>query len=808
MHAPRTVSPSLAVALSWASIAALPTLASAGPGLSLSNSMTVSRGQAATISPGDACEPPAPAPSPPPASTWIAGGGCFADRFFVEVATGDPDLPAGFEAALDARLDAHKADLLDWICPDGDLVCRDISQPTPAAVTPVLMASRAWSVELSAPVRADKLCAAVSGVRAMAAEAMKTVGLSRQHPLPFVGRQCAMRMMDAEVAASQDMREWHLDAIFDGMPPRPESDPVKLALLDTGVRQAVALDLGVEQLWTRLDHIEHDPGATRHPHASWMALLIDQLSANSVIYDARVLNEDGIGAIADLAAALEYLLLEPDLQSGPLVVNLSLGWAPELSRTRVVDGPGCTSWEDPAGESVRFALGKLRDRDATHATVVLAAAGNRPERAERIAELYDGYFAVATDVAGQILPPHSACAAAPAAPAPDWFYPAEWNRRPTCEIDALGVMGPPRYLSWAVGATDDRDAPTVLSIDGPEPPVVAPGQHVYVDHPFAGDPIPAPMCAQTPSPNLLHLPGAVTGTSAATALVSAAAAEAQSARLRFGRAPLSGAALQHLVHLTALELGRDAWRPDPGGLDPVEARRLSFCGLYTAVEQDGVSGDLACQDLLACVTQPRSAVVDGGLVADCADAARDCFNATGCRGAVPERVTWDAAYTPPTPCLDDALCNAAWLSADPCQMPGAGGCPHEQYVDQHSAAPIGTMPGIPGCPDCGFLDDPGLVEGQLVGEISEQLKAGTVLRYPVVVVEYDDAFNSPHTEYIVLPQSQTWGPGDIVVVKDLPPLSNGARTALKGAALTLYTLAERPGEPSTTNASPLRILDP
>ncbi|MEZ4436784.1 MAG: S8/S53 family peptidase [bacterium] len=753
----------------------------------------------------DGCVPAAPAPPPwtPPATS--IGGGCFADRFFVEVATGDPDLPAAYEAALQARLDAHKVDLLDWICPDGDLVCRDPSQPTPATVAPVLTAPRAWTIVLSAPARDDKLCEAVEGIRTIAREAKKRVGLGPAHPMPFVGRQCALRAMDAELAATPEMLKWHQDLVYDGLTPEAPGEPVNVLLLDTGVRWQVGDDLGVQTLWTQLDGIQSDASMPLHPHGTWMALFIRQLSPSARIFDLRVLNEHGIGAISDLATALDDAIGEDDFEVGPLVVNLSLGWAPELSRPRVITGPACSGVEDPVGEAVRYALARFGDRDADiDSTVVLAAAGNRPERAARAAELYGAFFAVAEDTGGP-RPPHSACPGAPAPPAPDWFYPAEWNRRPTCELQGT-TLGAPRYLAWAIGATDDRDEATVLSIDGPEPPVVAPGQHVYADHPFGGDPVPAPLCTGAPSVNLLHLPGAVTGSSVSTALVAGAAAEAQRRRAEHGQAPLAGAALQHLVHLSALEVGRPAWRPDPGGLDPVEVRRLSWCGLFGALEEAGTGGAAACTDLLACVATPRAAVVDGALIAACGDAARDCFAATGCAGVRPRPVSWSPGYSAPVVCVEDEACPDVWVSTAACELPGAGGCPHEQNIEQHQAAPMGPSPGLAGCPECSFVDHPSGPDGTLLGEITESLSFGTVLRYPIILVDYELPLGNPVREYIHLPQSQPWQAGDNVKTVNLPALSAAARSAPKGVQLSLWVLVDPLFGPSTSNVSPLRLI--
>lgn len=752
----------------------------------------------------DACVPPSPAPPPYSAPPLTIGGGCFSDRFFVEAPTGVVDLPATFAAALQTRLDAHKAALLDWICPDNDFVCRDPSQPTPAAVVPTLAAHRAWSIVLSAPVRQDKLCDAVAGIRLIADEAQKAIGLPATHPLPFVGRQCALRAMDAELAATPAMLKWHRDVINDGLAPEGPGEPINVLLLDTGVRTSVGDDLGVQTLWTQLDGVDHDASIPLHPHATWMALLIAQMSPSARIFDVRVLNENGIGAISDLATALDDALSEDWFEAGPLVVNLSLGWAPELSRPRVITGPSCTSHEDPVGESVRFALGRYADREAIGATVVLAAAGNRPERAARAAELYGAFFAVATDL-GEPLPPHSACPGAPSPPAPDWFYPAEWNRRPTCEADSDGLPLSPRYLAWAIGATDDRDLPTVLSIDGPEPPVVAPGQHVYVDHPFGGDPVPAPLCTGAPAVNLLHLPGAITGTSAATALVAGVAAESQWQRLKHGQAPLAGAALQHLTHLLAVDLARPAWRPDPSGSDPVAVRRVSWCGLWSALEEDGTAGAPACVDLLACVATPRAAVVDGALIAACADAARDCFALSGCPGSRPAPPSWSPGYTAPVICLEDAACPDDWTSTAACEL-SSGGCPHEQNIDQHSAAPVGPQPGTPGCPDCSFVDDPNEPDGTLLGEITESLPFGTVLRYPIILVDYLSPGGNPVREYIHLPQSQAWSAGDTVKTYNLPALSPAARNSSKGPELSLWVLVDPLFGPSTTNVSPLRLI--
>ncbi len=755
----------------------------------------VVRGQAAEAQIAPACVQPAP--PPPSQAPGAAGLGCFSDRFFVDLPAEAGPLPDGYTIELYDQLDGMKADVLDWVCPDNDPGCHDLSNPLPLAVHEVLDANRAWSVQFTSPVRDDKLCLAVMGLRNAAYEAKKV--LQPGGPIPLVGRECAMRIMGgAQSQPSPDMLQWHLRKL--GVQPGAgePGPPVPVVVLDTGIRAEVGGPLGVRVMVDSLAVGGANPMATIHPHGTHMAALIDQVSPNAHIHDLRVLDENGHGAIADLAAGLEQVAQSDWFEEGPLIVNMSLGWAPELSRPRRLEGAGCTVQEDPVGESVRWALSLLADRGETLPTLVVAAAGNRPHRAALVDGLYADLFAVDRDVAG-LLPPRSNCNSAPAAPSPDWFYPAEWNRRPTCDDQG----NDPRYLVWAVGATDSRELPGALTVDNAETPVVAPGEHVYVDFPYS-DPLPPDDCGGDGYPNRLTLPAAVTGSSASAALTSAVAAEAQSRLIKNVEPTLSGPAMQRLIWLTGDDVTgfggwvRDPWRPDPMNGNPVGLSRLSWCGVFHAVEQGTVGSDPGCEALLACAEPAAlpAAVVDGDLEADCRAAADACLASAVCNPPQEVRIGWPANYTAPATCLAPFACPSAWSSASPCEATGVG-CGYERSIEQHSAAPVGPQPGTMGCPDCAFD-----IAGTLFGEINPAFAPGTTLTYPYLVVDYYPTGSwTSEREWVAVPQGGAWQPGDYVKVSNLPPLPAGT-----GHKLSLWTYVDPPGTGNaTSDMSPLRL---
>lgn len=759
---------------------------------------------------GGACVPaladPALPDQTPGGALWTIGRGCYDDRFFIDVPADQAALPAGYAAALQDELDAAKIQLLDFICPDGDMVCRDPTRPTPASVSAPLQANRSWTVVFDAPVRAAKLCEAVGGLQQMAGLAHQAVAEGPLEGELFVGRECAMRTLDAEQEASRDMQEWHLDTLFQGILPAPSRVPIDVVIVDTGIRQQLVDDFEIRSLGSALDVGGADPMAPLHPHASHMALLVKKMSESAQLYDLRVLDEDGNGAIADLAAALERIHLSDLFEAGPLIVNLSLGWPPELSRPRRITGPNnCEAFEAPVGESVRWALAQLDSRNEAHSTIVLAAAGNRPGRASLNGDLYSSLFSVRTDNGGNMVPAHQPCPNVTIPPSPDWFYPAEWNRRPTCLGDGANIEAP-RYTVWAIGATNARDERSRLTIDGPEAPVVAPGEHVYVTYDQSDAPVET-MCNAVGDAGPLVLPAAITGSSASTALVAGAVAEVQSLLVDNLVDPLKAADMQHLVHLTGDPVGdgfsRRAWRPDPGGNGTVEIRRLSWCKLFFAVEQSIFNPGSRCSDALACVRPAggRPAVVDGAVTDDCGDAVRECGDQSPCNPVVWDHIPWRPGYQAAVTCREPEICPVAWTPSAPCEA--AGMCPYEGLTEQHSAAPLGPQPGEPTCPDCSFLNDFNLMNGTLYLEINHKFLTGTTVQYPYLVVDWLDNMTWKR-EYVPVPQAGPWGPGDNVKVENMPTL-DPSWFMYKEPELALWSWVTPPNGYPSADVSPIRL---
>ena len=473
-------------------------------------------------------------------------------------------------------------------------------------------------------VREVVLCQIVGEVRRMAMSAYRESlrgrvdgnQVGRMAKLIRVGRMCTFgpQGVQQQACGHREVLDWHLRRMGVSSSGAGEHDAkLELALIDTGLEPGFpSVGLEARPVWAAPGL----KGQRVHEHGTHMALLARQLAPDRRVKlsSYRIFNQYGESTPNLLARALDHALFpqckagaglapgpgrirrgrarpqRPVPPSHPIVVNLSLGWPPELTQPRRLTGykgtpeggggvrwESCTVTEAGVGAPVDFLLQAADqvDRSGERSVLVVAAAGNRPDpyKTRRRGSRFGGAFGVRGANAGDVASSKRELL---------WFYPAQYAR----ERWRLGAA------PVAVGAVDDRDMETVLSIPAAEPALVAPGQHVYTKatnrrDACEGGPLPSDACPEDPKEGGcdcpgLHLPSAITGTSVATALVSGAAARAQLVRLSRRQKPLSGRRLARLLYLSAepmarqLGLGTPAvtaqWRPAVVG---TRVRRLS-----------------------------------------------------------------------------------------------------------------------------------------------------------------------------------------------------------------------------------------
>lgn len=570
-------------------------------------------------------------------------------------------------------------------------------------------------------------CAAVAAARA-------AVSLTAGVPADtyWVGRECDALAASLESQPSAQMLTWHLDALgLPGgaatLPAAAPSGRVDLALVDSGVLPGVGSAVG---LATSFDAVG-TPGL--HEHGSAMALLSRQLAPQAGLHDVRALAAGGAGTSEGLATALDEAVFGAG-SSRPLVVNLSLGWPAELSRTARIRGGTCSSFEDPFGEAVRYVLDAARrlDDSGGRPVFISAAAGNRPRPVP----------------AALFPPPPSGIVdheCSPPSPGPALFVPGDYAR-----VDSCRAAAPDLRLTHAASVVDARHRPATLSIPGAETPLVAPGEHVMVDAAGAAS---APMCSAGQSfPPPVTLPASLSGSSVAAALVSGAAARAQEARLAARRAPLSQPALSRLLYLT----GRGLCRATAAGA-PV--RELHVGRLDLALSAS------ACEELVVCAEQTTASGV--ALLQACAPGLVACGleASDGQGGLAPCAAPGPTALAPPTN-YQPAAC-ALSRTAAAVAVPRAAcapACPDDAGQSPSLLGSIGPQPSEGGCPWCTLELGPSPGE-VMVGlfELNPAFEPTTTIADPWLVISGQTQSSGQPTTYYVDLSTVTspaeWYPG-------------------------------------------------
>lgn len=346
---------------------------------------------------------------------------------------------------------------------------------------------------------------------------------------------------------------WHQDAVAGRIPqvspaPEPTGDsgpiaaaPVMVAPANPGAAAVDPIVLLIDGPLSaraarllRIRAAERERAQSGSWHAAAMATLIRDIAP-----DVEIRSYNGLPGLAGaeagsptgaLAGALQRAYDDLSADTGrPVVVNLSLGWPPEMGTSALLRGADqCETTEGPSGQAVAEMLRRL---DGLR-TLIVAAGGNRGPSLVAAAEAPP-----APSQPGWVL--ERPC---DAARGPELFFPASWDR-PTCEEVPIDQWAP---MVLAVGA-HGRQARLPLA---PSSVLMAPGVGV----PLRGH-------------SELALPPRITGTSAAAAITSGVAA-LQATRRLYGpllehlrQTVLSGA--QACPGLPGLYLGACPQAPAP-----------------------------------------------------------------------------------------------------------------------------------------------------------------------------------------------------------------------------------------------------
>lgn len=720
---------------------------------------------------GERLHPPAPSASRP----------CRSDSFFIEVPSwAEPSwrdnsfLQEGAEQNISTRLSRFAR--TEWFCGQNRAECPHTLKIEMKALLPVRTSTRTarggdWRntghlrfyqvrfFDAGRPrplaILPDAEGEVVDGLRKVFRE---TVGTTTPF---YVGRSCD----SVTLGGAEETMTWHhkridLPAIQIPQPAGP-SARVDIALIDSGVDLGVASEIGVVGP-------NHPPPL--HHHGTAMALFLHEAAPLARIHDLKVFDADGYGSIEQLALALDCALFDidnPDCMAHPtnagggsnrpLIINLSLGWVPELSDPSVLQaglarGP---IREDAVGEAVRWLLEGARLVETKQRPIfVVAATGNRPERLRPpLQEVREARFFPLRCPESPACPPlperEPECASSNTPyKGQRWFFPAEWAHRRSCD----GQRSKPAIV-FGVGAVDDRELPIALAIPNAESPLVAPGQYVYAHHVKANAFPSKSICDdQFDYPTGVRLPMPFTGTSVGAAFVSGTAARAQETVLRKNLPPMDWNALARLLYLS----GEDLRPLGPGGLakdtpgrktpEGITVRRLSIGRLDKA---------LRSPEVLSCIRNiKRSEAIDKQLENDCQAPLASAGVARKLVPAKPDfvdRTGWTIAECP----------GMKWsLTADAQDAELCPGetCPYEQVGYRTNFGSLSPQPGDGTCVECS-------VQSPLKIQLSPNHYAGTQIGEAYLVFSgpsrngsnpakayYLDLFQNPNPKAL-------WSPG-------------------------------------------------
>ncbi|MCA9551502.1 MAG: S8/S53 family peptidase [Myxococcales bacterium] len=682
---------------------------------------------------------------------WLSERTCPNDAFVVESPLWALPFPTSFAGGLASRMETA----LDtqWFCGPKESCSRsDFSvRVTPvladysnAAAFPNVLARRrdghrrflrvdflrrqslGWA---RVGVRSGRACSVVATLRA---EAYAQVGLAQPscsgscpQPSILVARECLTGAQDVEAWLDPSTTDWAYQRVAT---PGVGRGPVEVALLDAGVPPNLRAALGVVSESTPPAALLPSTGEY-HAHGAHMAAIIRRVAPDAVISSHRALDGNGTGGIGALARALDNALFpSPQLYTprAPLVVNVSMGFLPHLTRPSRLSGDACSTREDGLGESVRYMVDLAAQLDASGAPVLINAAGGNA-----ILEQTEPFNAVGDATAT------TPCGTDAAVWGPAAFFPAELQSHTSCRRYTLSFYGT-TYTFYAqqaapvlaVGASDYRDFPSSLTMRGAEPYVYAPGERVYATS--LGLAAPDPFVACGPSEvgraRAFEFPAAVSGTSASAAMVSGAVARALGmAPTREPGVPWQGAALARLVHLTGVRMCRTV----------KDRRRLDIERLEHAV-----TGQLcmALRECVASTAHPQVPIVGYQTPALCDAQLTSCFSGVpapdepGCWAEPPLEPAWPAGYVSSlygNPACATKIGVPAGPNVPVCT---SGRC----IYDQVSLSGVKPQPGEGACPNCKFSFNIASGVAQVRGEINDAFLPGTVIRNAYLVLLDED----------------------------------------------------------------------
>lgn len=551
----------------------------------------------------------------------------------------------------------------------------------------------------------------------------------------FVHRECDVSAANVEAVPSDDMLTWHYTRLQspDGMLPamNPANLPrgrvpvgapiVNVALVDTAVEKTVRGRLGVSPRYRGAE--------PRHPHGTTMALLLRQAAPGATLRAYTALGNGGAGTIADTATAIDAAIYDTLLLAGgawpgtqPLVINLSLGFPPELILDARLETSGYEALEDGAGEILRFVLTEARMRDSLGApTVVVAAAGNR------IGEGLDWTTFALMDAVSW---PRDACSVgSEELTSPAWFFPAGWGRMGHC----LGLDPGAAPLALGVSGVDAFDQQSGVGAGLNEAALVAPGEKIFVDHPAVAartsveDYCLADHGGVPPTPaTAVTLPAVVSGSSAATALVSGMAATIWARQLAGGGVPSRWSDLQELLYLSSMDLCRE-------NADGNWVRRISKFGLDRL---------MACPAAMACVDEWDAdlgldqGMTGRGLLDMCLEALVGCGLGFSLDGQFIPQCIYPFSYREVPWPADYDVAAGSCEEVNVAVPPAPAGCPGENCPDRTGMGSTGPQPIVPLCPDCRFVGaSPAALVRDLNGTVNTRLTSLTVVTSPRISVK-------------------------------------------------------------------------
>lgn len=686
---------------------------------------------------------------------------CSNERFMLEVPLGATPFLSGFETTFASELVISPS----WFC--GGLGCPPASEYR-ARLTPTLPVRRtgvpperldghrrsfivtfeqnhkgAW---FRTTPNASARCEVVKQLRAAAAKGQGIkVPTSPATADVLVSRSCNVRVQDAEYYAAPSTLAW-ADERIKARPGSVTRD-VDVALVDTGVPVAEWWNLGVAN--EKPLPAYEPPTDGYHAHGAHMAALIRSVAPNAKITSYRALDEYGVGSLAALASATDEALFQHDWlkRTGPLVVNLSVGAPPNLFIPSNLSAGSCSTWEDPSGEAMRYVLqvaGVLDEKGP--AVFVAAASGNQPF--EKYAQ---------NDLMGAQSRTATRCGVTTSALTSS-FFPAALG-----ELQSCSATTPTWLRVQPVGASNWNDSAALITLQSAQVRLYAPGERVYARGHFhtADSEV---SCTDVGSAVGFELPAAVTGTSAATALVSATAAHV------LGRVPWAGqidmpraAEISRLLYLTG----------QPMCLGP-KARRIDLSRADDAV-QTLTPGCIELVDCLSSSSHPAGPAIGDSTGYVCAGAMQRCFGVTGgelgCPPVPPREPGWSSGQLAAVARAEPS-CRRSWGAPAGLPTPPLLG-QYSRYTEQQLAG-IGPQPSGDVCPVCSLIIDPVLTRVRF--ELGDEFPLGTQFQNVSVALFTPDKQPVAH---LPISDGRVWRPGEVgEMVVDLTGVRGADPTTL------------------------------